>query len=166
MVLLDTWPCFYNPMLFLLNTTWWSQLCGECKCRTCSKFDRAWKERKWSLSVVSDSATPWTLAYQASPSMGFSRQEYWSGLPFSPPGDLPDPGLEPWSPALEADALTSEPPGDRAWSHWKIGLLGFSSVQFSRSVVSDSFRFHGLQHARLPCPSPTPEAYTNLCPSS
>ena len=44
-------------------------------------------------------------------SMGFSRQEYWSGLPFPSPGDLPDPGIEPGSPALQADALTSEPPG-------------------------------------------------------
>ena len=43
--------------------------------------------------------------------MGFSRQEYWSGLPFSSPGDLPDPGIKPRSPALQADALTSEPPG-------------------------------------------------------
>ena len=43
--------------------------------------------------------------------MGFSRQEYWSGLAFPSPGDLPDPGIEPGSPALEADALTSEPPG-------------------------------------------------------
>ena len=56
-------------------------------------------------------ATPWTVAYQASLSMGFSRQEYWNGLPFPSPGDLPDPGIEPWSPVLEADALTSEPPG-------------------------------------------------------
>ena len=56
-------------------------------------------------------ATPWTVAYQASPSMGFSRQEYWSGLPFPSPGDLPNPGIEPRSPALQADALTSEPPG-------------------------------------------------------
>ena len=46
-----------------------------------------------------------------SSSMGFSRQEYWSGLPFPSPGDLPDPGIELWSPALQADALTSEPPG-------------------------------------------------------
>ena len=45
------------------------------------------------------------------PSMGFSRQEYWSGLPFPSPGDLPDPGIEPGSPSLEADTLTSEPPG-------------------------------------------------------
>ena len=56
-------------------------------------------------------ATPWTVAYQASPSMGFSRQECWSGLPFPSPGDLPDPGIEPRSPALQADALPSEPPG-------------------------------------------------------
>ena len=64
-----------------------------------------------SLSRVWLFATPWTVAYQASPSMGFSGQEYWSGLPFPFPGDLPDPGIEPRSPALEADALTSEPPG-------------------------------------------------------
>ena len=43
--------------------------------------------------------------------MGFSRQEYWSGLPFPSPGDLPNPGIEPGSPAFQADALTSEPPG-------------------------------------------------------
>ena len=54
--------------------------------------------------------TPWTVAYQASPSMGFSRQEYWSGLPFPSPADLPDPGIKPGSPALQADALPSEPP--------------------------------------------------------
>ena len=63
-----------------------------------------------SLSRVRLFETPWTVAYQASLSMGFSRQEYWSGLPFSSPGDLPDPGIEPRSPTLEADALTSEPP--------------------------------------------------------
>ena len=64
-----------------------------------------------SLSRVRLFATLWTVAYQAPPSMGFSRQEYWSGLPFPSPGDLPNPGIEPRSPALEADALTSEPPG-------------------------------------------------------
>ena len=56
-------------------------------------------------------ATPWTVAYQALPSMGFSRQEYWSRLPFPSPGDLPNPEIEPGSPALQADALSSEPPG-------------------------------------------------------
>ena len=59
---------------------------------------------------MSDSATPWTVAYQAPPSMGFSRQECWSGLPFPSLGDLPDPGIEPRSPTLQADALPSEPP--------------------------------------------------------
>ena len=54
---------------------------------------------------------PWTVAYQAHPSMGFSRQEYWSGLPFPSPEDLPDSGIKPGSPALQADALTSKPPG-------------------------------------------------------
>ena len=64
-----------------------------------------------SLSCVWLFATPWTVAYQAPPSMGFSRQEYWSGLPFPSPGDLPDPGIKPGFPAFQADALTSEPPG-------------------------------------------------------
>ena len=57
------------------------------------------------LSRVRLFATPWTVAYQASLSMGFFRQEYWSGLPFPSPGDLPDPGIKPGSPALEADAI-------------------------------------------------------------
>ena len=64
-----------------------------------------------SLSRVRLFATPWTGAYQAPPSMGFSGQEYWSGLPFPSPGDLPHPGIEPGSPALWADALPFEPPG-------------------------------------------------------
>jgi len=55
--------------------------------------------------------TLWTVAHQAPLSMGFSRQEYWSGLPFPSPGDLPDPGIKPRSPALQADTLTSEPRG-------------------------------------------------------
>ena len=68
------------------------------------------------LSRVRLFATPWTVAYQAPPSMGFSRQECWSGLPFPSPGDLSDPGIEPRSPALQADALLSEPPND-SYSH-------------------------------------------------
>ena len=62
-----------------------------------------------SLSRVRLFAAPQTVAYQALPSMGFSRQEYWSGLPFPSPEDLPDPGIEPRSPTLWADALPSEP---------------------------------------------------------
>ena len=63
------------------------------------------------LSCVRLFVTPWTAAYKAPLSMEFSRQEYWSGLSFSSPGDLSDPRLEPRSPALQADALPSEPPG-------------------------------------------------------
>ena len=62
-----------------------------------------------SLSRVRLFVAPWTVAYQALPSMGFSRQECWSGLPFPSPGDLPDPGIEPRSPPLQADTLPSEP---------------------------------------------------------
>ena len=66
------------------------------------------------LSRVRLLATSWITAYQAPPSMEFSRQEYWSGLPFPSPGDLPNPGIEPRSPALQADTLSSEPPGKLA----------------------------------------------------
>ena len=62
------------------------------------------------LSRVRLFAIPWTVAYQAPQSMEFSRPEYWSVLPFPSPGDLPHPGIEPRSPALQADALPYEPP--------------------------------------------------------
>ena len=78
-----------------------------------------------SLSHVWLFVTPWTIAYQVPPSMGFSRQEYWSGLPFPSPGDLPNPGMEPRSSEL------------------------FSSVQSSHSVVSNSSWPYGLQPTRL-----------------
>ena len=63
-----------------------------------------------SHSVVPNSATPRTVAHQVPPSMEFSRQEYWNGLPFPFPGDLTDPGIKPGSPALQADSLLSESP--------------------------------------------------------
>jgi len=56
-------------------------------------------------------ASPWTIAHQAPLSMECSRQEYWSALPFPPPGDLPDPGIKPMSPALAGGFFTTEPPG-------------------------------------------------------
>ena len=68
------------------------------------------------LSRVRLCANSWTIAYQAPRSMGFSRQEYWSGLPFPSPGDLHNPGIEPRSPALQTDALPSEPPGKPKYS--------------------------------------------------
>ena len=60
---------------------------------------------------MSDSVIPWTVAHQTPLSMGFSRQEYWRGLPFPSPGDLPHPGTEPGSPPLQADSLPTESPG-------------------------------------------------------
>ena len=66
-----------------------------------------------AFSVTSNSATPWTVAHQAPLSMGFFRQEYWSGLPCPPPGDLPNPGTEPMSlasPTLVGGFFTTEPP--------------------------------------------------------
>ena len=75
------------------------------------------KERKKvkvkSLTLVQLFETPWTLVHQAPQSMQFSRQEYWTGFPFLSPGDLPNPGIKPGSPALQADALLSEPPGKK-----------------------------------------------------
>ena len=108
-----------------------------------------------SHSVVFDSfVTPWTVAHQAPLSMGFSKQEYWSGLPCSLPGDLPEPGIDtpsPVSPALAGGLLTAEPPGKpissatpaidcpalgarRALPSWELPLLGdsFSSAVESR----------------------------------
>ena len=76
-----------------------------------SGFTGSWKWKKVkSLSRVRLLTTPWTEAHQAPPSLGFFRQEYWSGLPSPSPGELSNPGIEPRSPALQADALTSEPP--------------------------------------------------------
>ena len=96
----------------------------------CSRVCFSLSEVK-SLSRVGLFVTPWTVTYQASLFMGFSRQEYWSGLPFLSAGDLPDPGIESRSLALQADALPSEPPGNT------LTLFQFSPVQFS-SVAQSS----------------------------
>ena len=74
-----------------------------------------WEVCVISCKVVPDSLQPHGLyvAHQVPPRMEFSRQEYWSGLPFPSPGDLPNPGIKPGSPALWADALLSEPPGNK-----------------------------------------------------
>ena len=76
---------------------------------TCSLFK---KKKVKLLSHVWLFSTPWTVAYQAPPSTGFSRQDHWSGVPSPSPGGLPNPGIDPGSPALQADALPSEPPGN------------------------------------------------------
>ena len=66
--------------------------------------------------------TPLTIAHQALLSLEFSRQEYWNGYPFPSPGDFLDPGIEPGYPALQADSLSSEPPGKSA-STWRLILV-------------------------------------------
>ena len=92
-----------------------------------------------SLSPVRLFVTPWTAAYQAPLSMVFSRQEYWSGLPFPSPGDLPDPGIEPGSPAFQVDALTSEPPGKPIIINIYLYILVFMFLfsKFLSSVGND-----------------------------
>ena len=92
-----------------------------------------WKVKVKSLSRVRLLATPWTVAYQAPPPMEFSRREYWSGVPFPSPGDLPNPGIEPRSPALQADVYHLS----HQWSHIYIyGCVLSCSVQL--------FETHGL----------------------
>ena len=94
-----------------------------------------------SLSLVWLFATPWTVACQAPLSVGFSRQEYWSGLSSPSPGDLPDPGIKLQSPTLQADSLPSEPPGkskmwkslSRVWlfvTPWTIQSMEFSRPEY------------------------------------
>ena len=99
--------------------------------------------------------------------MGFSKQEYWSALPFPFLGDFPGPRIKPMSPASPAFAwfFTTEPPGKPP--NRKIPMRNFWLVGwFSRSVVSDSLQPHESQHARPPCPSPIPGIYSDSCPSS
>ena len=84
------------------------QSCGN---RSDTAFQGGKKAKVKLLSRVQLFTILWTVAYQAPLSMGFSQQEYWSGLPFPSPGDIPNPGIEPESRALQADALTSERPG-------------------------------------------------------
>ena len=95
---------FSRSVVFDSATPW------TAACQASLSITSSWSLVK-SLSRVRLFVTPWTAAHQAPQSMGFSKQEYWSGLPFPSPGDLPNPGIEPGSPALEANTLTSEPPG-------------------------------------------------------
>ena len=80
-------------------------------------------------------------AHQAPPSMGFSRQGYWSGLPFPSPGDLPDPGIEPGSPTLQADALPSEPPGNPISSKSLLNIYCIFSILVSGYLSVTPFCF-------------------------
>ena len=101
--------------------------------------------------------TPWTVALQAPLSMELSRQEHWSKQSFLSPGDLPK--LRDWTQVscIAGGFFTS-------WATREV--YQFSSVQFSRSAISDSLRPHELQHGQAPCPSPTPRVHSNSHPSS
>ena len=92
------------------NSSKWKQAKKSITTRI-NKYYIHMKVKVKSISRDQLFATPRTVAYHAPPSMGFSRPEYWSRLPFSSPRDLPEPRIEPRSPALQADALQSEPPG-------------------------------------------------------
>ena len=92
--------------------------------------------------------TPWTVAYQVPLPMTFFRQEYWSWLPFPSPGDLPDPEIEPRSPTLQADALTSEPPGKP--HHDQVGFIpgmqGFFNICKSINVIHHINKLKYINH--------------------
>ena len=103
-------------------------------------FEHKVKVKMKSLTHVLLFATPWAVAYQTPPSIEFSRQEYWSRLPFLSPEDLPDPGIKPRSPALQADALPSEP---------LLKILSSKWVNLSRSnakKVKGIFKTNRHQH--------------------
>ena len=110
------------------------------------------------LSQVQFFSTLRTVAPQAPLSLRFPRLEYWSGLPFPSPGDLPDPGMEPASPTMAGRYLTTEPPGKP-----RVLVLQFSSVTQSCPTLCDPM---DPQHSRPPCPSPTSRVYPNSCPLS
>ena len=93
----------------------------------------SWKVKGKSLSRVRLFATPWTGAYQAPPSMGFSRQEYWSGLPLPSPGDLPNPGIKPRFSALQADTLPYKPPGKPLPIPYIVSIMYICQSQSSNS---------------------------------
>ena len=98
--------------------------------------DKYCKVEVKSLSRVRLFVTPWTVSYLAPPSMGFSRQEYSSGLPFPSPGHLPNPGIRPRSPSLRADSLPSEPQGSsvNCVDHIELVMLGFWRQEHSSGL--------------------------------
>ena len=106
-----------------------------------------------SHSVVSNFATPWTVACQGLLPMGFSRQEYWSGLPFSSPGDLPNLEIEPRSPVFQADSLPSEPPGNVCSTLIYLGTLKLYCIRirdaYHISIQEKFTKMNGLQVKRL-----------------
>ena len=146
----------------MLQSTGWQRVGHD---RVTEKFSIELKVKVNSLSRAQLFVTPWTVAPQAPLSMGFSRQEYWSGLPFPSPGDLPEPGIKPSSPSFEAGALTSEPPGKpngcESWTikkakhgrtdafelwYWRIHLrVPWTAKRSKQSVLKEINPEHSLE---------------------
>ena len=124
------------PGILQARTLEWVAIAFSAKTSYCNTIVK-------SLSCVWLFATSWTVAHQASLSVGFPRQEYWSGLPFPSSGDLPDPGIEPRSPKLQADALLSEPPErhntQQKMINQDIGVLMLHSKREAPSFVNQGF---------------------------
>ena len=111
---------------------------------------------------LSNFLTPWTLAHQAPLSTGFSRQEYWNGLPCPPPGDHPNPGIKPWFPTLQTDPLPSEPPGKP--KNTGVGSLSlfpgiFLTQELNQSLLHCRWILHQLSYLG----SPHNHIYTYNC---
>jgi len=107
---------------------------------------------------------PWTEEPGSLQSMGFPRQEYLSGLPLPSLRDLLDPGIKPRSPALAGRFLPSEPPGKPVCVCVCVCVCIYQFTSVAQSYLT--LQTCGLQHARLPCPSPAPGTYSNSCPLS
>ena len=118
-------PLLKNSRVLSGNQYWRAKIRASTPVIQTSLYQH-WSEVN-SLSHVRLFVTLWTVARQALLSMGFSRQEYLSGLPFPSPGDLPNPGTEPISPALQADALPSEPPGKLTRTEYHCKVSGWHS---------------------------------------
>ena len=123
-----------------------------------------------SLSRVRLLVTPCTVAYQAPPSMGFSRQEYWNGLPLPSPGDLPNPGIKPGSPALQADALTSEPPGKPrliiVTNYKRLSVLNIVALKLVLYLKASIIKMKLLSRAESKRQRHIFYIYSFLCPSA
>ena len=143
--------CIDNTQSFFLRTLWWKynfifflhlEWSGHYGLMT-DLTDISLLKWKWKLlSLVKLFVTWWTVAHQAALTMEFSRQEYWSGLPCPSPGHLPDPGIEPGSPALQAGSLQSEPPGLLCPSLFQRYLRIFCKVLCCWEDPSYSFLSH------------------------
>ena len=113
------------------------------------------KSESVSCSVISNSLWAMSIAHQALLYRGFSRQEYWSGSPFASPGDLPNPGIEPGSPALKADSLLSEPPRKKAHMGLQKPMVKFSGILQDKNIYTmENHIYYKSKHptsASSPC---------------